>query len=178
MKKLFATRVFKDNTWGLQWSEDKSVSRGVFPQYYKQVGDERIVVEAKDVPEETGLVKQAFPLAKAGQPYTSPTTGAWAKPGPKSEKFTAKLLDGSVVTYCWYRFVDQPSFQQYDWSDEKKAELQGFVEKIHASWPIDRNYMAAPSHGELVELDPGLIVTPPKGMEKGYVPIVIGQAAR
>ncbi len=76
VKELFTTRVFEDNTWGLQWSGDKSSSRGTFPQYYKQVGDERVVVEAKDVPEETGLVKQVFPLAKSGQPYTSPNTGA------------------------------------------------------------------------------------------------------
>lgn len=178
VKKFFTIRVFEDNTWGLQWTGDKSVTRGDFPQYYKQVGDERVVVEAKDVPEETGLIKQAFPLAKAGQPYTSPSTGAWAEPGPKSEEFTANLLDGSVVTYRWYRFVDQPSFQQYAWSDEKKAALQAFVEKIHANWPIDRNYMAPPSHGELVSLDPGLIVSPPKRMEKGYVPIVTGQAAK
>ena len=29
-----------------------------------------------------------------------------------------------------YRFIDQPSFQQYPWSEEKKAKLQTFVEKI------------------------------------------------
>jgi hypothetical protein len=82
------------------------------------------------------------------------------------------------VTYAWYRFVDQPSFQQYDWPEAKKAKLQALVEKIHRTWPIDRDYMAPPTRGKLVSLDPALLVTPPKGMEVGYVPIVIHQTAR
>ena len=82
-----------------------------------------------------------------------------------------------MVTYSWYRFVDQPSFQQYDYSPEKKAKLQALVEKIHAAWPMDRDYMAPPTKGELAALDPALFVTPPKGLEVGYVPIVIRQEA-
>ncbi len=132
---------------------------------------------AKDVPAETGLLRQEFKRAKLGVPYTSPTEGAWAKPGPQVGPFTARLRDGSVVTYSWYRFVDQPSFQQYHWSVEKKARLQAFVEKLHASWPLDRDYMAPPSRGQLVSLDPALLVAPPKGLEVGYVPIVTRQAA-
>jgi hypothetical protein len=74
--------------------------------------------------------------------------------------------------------VDQPSFQQYDWSEDKKAKLQALVEKIHASWLIDRDYMAPPSRGVLVTLDPALLVTPPKGLELGYVPIVTRQSTQ
>jgi len=87
------------------------------------------------------------------------------------------LVDGSVVTYSWYRFVDQPSFQQYHWSMEKKAKLQALVEKLHAHWTLDRDYMATPTRGKLVALDPALLVTPPLGLEVGYVPIVTHQAA-
>lgn len=36
-------------------------------------------------------------------------------------------------------------------------------------------YMAPPREGELVDLDPALFVTPPKGMENGYVPVVTRQ---
>jgi hypothetical protein len=60
----------------------------------------------------------------------------------------------------------------------KKANLQAFVEKIHADWPIERDYMAPPSRGSLVALDPALFVTPPKGLEVGYVPIVTHQSAQ
>ncbi len=138
--------------------------------------NERVAVPAAEVPAETRLLTQEFKLAKMGVPYTSPTVGAWAKPGPKLGPFTAKLVDGSVVTYSWYRFVDQPSFQQYSWSTEKKAKLQSFVEKLHANWPTDRDYMAPPTRGKLVSLDPALLVTPPAGLEVGYVPIVTRQA--
>jgi hypothetical protein len=147
----------------------------VFPQYCKHVGDERVVVAPSEVPAETGLHGQEFKRAKPGVPYTSPTVGAWAQPGPKSGPFTARLVDGSLVTYSWYRFVDQPSFQQYAWSADKKAKLQAFVEQLHARWPMDRDYMPPPSRGKLASLDPGLFVTPPKGMEVGYVPIVTRQ---
>jgi hypothetical protein len=90
-------------------------------------------VPAAAVPAETRLLTQEFKRATPGVPYTSPTTGAWSRPGPKRGPFTVKLVDGSAVTYSWYRFVDQPSFQQYDWSEEKKAKLQAFVEKLHAT---------------------------------------------
>ena len=56
--------------------------------------------------------------------FTSPTKGAWTEPGPATEPLQARLCDGSLVTYRWYRFVDQPTFQQYAWSAEKKAALQ------------------------------------------------------
>ena len=32
--------------------------------------------------------------------------------------------------------------------------------------------------GKLAEIDPALIVTPPSGLEAGYVPIVTRQAAK
>jgi hypothetical protein len=178
VERVFDTSIFEGNVWGLQWRNSEVSSSGTFPQYFKHVGDERVAVPASEVPAETQLREQEFKLARPGAPYTSPTTGAWSTPGPKAGPFTVKLADGSVVTYSWYRFVDQPSFQQYNWSEAKKAKLQAFVEKIHASWPIERDYMAPPSRGSLVALDPALFVTPPKGLEVGYVPIVTHQAAQ
>ncbi len=177
VERVFDTRVFEGNVWGLVWFTNNISPRGLFPQYFKQAGEERVAVAATDVPAETRLLSQKFRLAGHGEPYTSPTTGAWSRPGPKRGPFTVKLADGSRVTYWWYRFVDQPSFQQYDWSEEKKAALQALVEKIHAQWPIDRDYMAPPSRGALASLDPALLVTPPKGLEVGYVPIVTHQSA-
>jgi hypothetical protein len=175
VERAFDTRVFEGNVWGLQWFTNDIAAKGLFPQYYMHVGEQRVAVPAADVPVETKLLTQEFKLAKMGVPYTSPTVGAWAKPGPKLGPFTVRLVDGSVVTYSWYRFVDQPSFQQYNWSEDKKAKLQAFVEKLHANWPTDRDYMAPPTRGKLVSLDPGLLVMPPKGLEVGYVPIVTRQ---
>jgi hypothetical protein len=182
VERVFDTKVFDGDVWGLEWSKSNISPRGVFPQYYKLIGNERVAISAADVPAETQLPAQEFRLAPRGEPYTSPghplaATGAWSQPGPKCGPFTVKLVDGSVVTYYWYRFVDQPSFQQYNWSVEKKAALQAFVAKIHATWPMDRDYMAPPTRGTLATLDPALLVTPPKGLEVGYVPIVTHQAA-
>ena len=178
VERVFDTKIFDGNVWGLQWNRSDISPNGSFPQYYRHVGEERVAVAAADVPAETGLLKQEFKLGEPGAAYTSPAAGAWSRPGPTRGPFTARLTDGSVVTYSWYRFVDQPSFQQYGWSPEKKAKLQALVEKLHASWPLDRDYMAPPTRGTLVRLDPALLVTPPKGLEVGYVPIVTHQEKR
>jgi hypothetical protein len=178
VEKVFDTRIFDGNVWGLQWFNSDLSPQGEFPRFSKQDGKERVAVPAAKVLAETRLPEQEFKLAKTGVPYTSPGTGAWAKPGPKVGPFTARLVDDSVVTYSWYRFVDQPAFQQYEWGEDKKAKLQAFVEKIHAAWPTDRDYMAPPTRGKLVTFDEALLVTPPKGLEVGYVPIVTKQSAR
>ena len=161
--------------WGLEWYNSDISPNGFFPQYFKHVVDRRAAISAADVPAETQLLSKEFRLAGRGDPYTSPTTGAWGHPGPARGPYTVTLADGSMVTYYWYRFIDQPSFQQYEWSDDKKTKLQSFVEKVHASWPIDRDYMAPPSSGTLAALDPALLVTPPQGLEIGYVPVVTRQ---
>ncbi len=173
INKVFDVKVHSDNVWGLEWYDSNISPKGFFPQYYKHVGDEKVAVSSSDVP--GPLRSQEFKLANPGQPYTSPTSGAWTKPGPQKGPFTVNLTDGSMVTYSWYRFVDQPSFQQYNWSKDKKAKLQAFVEKIHKNWSIDRDYMAPPTSGTLATLDPALLVTPPQGLEVGYVPIVTRQ---
>jgi len=176
VERAFDTRIFPGEVWGLQWTTNEITSNGLFPQYYRHAGQESIAVAASEVPAETGLMTKEFKLAAPGMPYTSPAAGAWVRPGSKAGPFTARLADGSLVTYSWYRFVDQPSFQQYDWSPEKRAKLQALVEKLHANWAIDRDYMAPPCQGKLVALDSALLVTPPKGLEAGYVPIVTRQA--
>ena len=177
VEKSFDTKVYENGVWGLEWFVGDVEKKGLFPQYFRREGDHFVAVSASDVPAETNLLSKEFKVAEPGAPYTSPKGGAWGNPGPAKGPFKVKLVDGSLVTYYWYRFVDQPSFQQYDWSEAKKARLQGFVEKIHAHWPIDRDYMEPPTQGELASLDPALFVTPPKGMEVGYVPIVTGQEA-
>lgn len=174
MENIFSTAIFDKNQFGIQWKDNPVSSKGEFPQYFMQVGNnERVPVPESAVPQV--LRSQSFKLAEKGTPYTSPSKGAWTNPGPKSGPIEVTLADGSVVTYCWYRFVDQPSLQQFKWSAEQKEKLQALVEKIQAEWTMDRDYMQPPSKGELVSLDPALIVTPPKGFEIGYVPIVIGQ---
>jgi hypothetical protein len=105
-------------------------------------------------------------------------TSCWKKPGPVAGPFQTQLGDGSVVTYYWYRFADQPALLNADLTDEEREELQARVEKLHRTWTKDREYLPPPAFGKLAELDPAVLVTPPRGLEVGYVPIVTRQAAK
>jgi hypothetical protein len=49
------------------------------------------------------------------------------------------------------------------------------VELIHRAWTKEREYIPPPKTGSLASLDPALVVTPPPGLEVGYVPIVVRQ---
>jgi hypothetical protein len=175
IEEIFDTNIFDANTFGLQWKEGTKFEMGTFPQYFKEMDDKMIPVLPEDVPMETELLEQKFQLAENRPDYTSPMEGIWKNPGPVAGPFKTTLNDGSIVTYYWYKFIDQPVFQQFNWDDVKKNALQGFVEKIHRQWPIDRNYIAAPKSGRLVNMDNALIVSPPNGLEYGYVPIVTKQ---
>ena len=172
--------VVDGNSFCLEWSGSDqigSVRKGVFPEYYKQVGSKRVAVAAADVPPETHLAEQRFTPARAGEPYTSPVGGksCWNTPGPARGPFTAVLSDGSTVTYSWYRFVDQPALQSLGLSDAQKMKLQRFVERLHSRWKINGQYIPPPSRGSLATLDSAILVSPPRGLGVGYVPIVTGQ---
>ena len=59
--------------------------------------------------------------------------------------------------------------------EQEREEMQRRVELLHRHWTRDREYLAPPESGQLADLDPALIVTPPEGLEVGYVPIVTRQ---
>ena len=177
VERTFVPKVFEAGLWGLEWLDGTRNGMGAFPQYFRHAGSGLQAVDASEVPAETQLAAQAFPRAEMGAPYTSPAGGAWTAAGPVRGPYLVNLADGSTVTYYWYRFIDQPSFQQYDWSLEKKAKLQAFVERIHAAWSTDREHLAPLRRGTLVAMDPALFVVPPPGLEVGYVPIVTRQEA-
>jgi hypothetical protein len=63
-------------------------------------------------------------------------------------------------------------------TDAEREEAQRRVELVHRAWTKDREYIASPTTGTLASLDPALLVTPPKGLEIGYVPIAVKQEAR
>jgi hypothetical protein len=188
----FATPAALDaNTYGFRWSEARAPRYDsphgplvALPEYYRLAKNDKgkpvwEVVRAQDVPAETGLARARFgrPREKAPEPYVTPDGAAscWKKPGPKAGPFQARLGDGSVSTYCWYRFADQPALLNAGLTDREREALQARVEKLHRSWTRDRDYLPPPAVGALAELDPALIVTPPKGLEVGYVPVATRQ---
>jgi hypothetical protein len=186
----FATPMAADaHTFGYRWdskivkqNELKTGSLVKLPEYFRLVKSagksQWLPVELKDVPVETGLTRADFelPLRKP-KTYVTPDDPAscWKKPGPKAGPFQAKLGDGSVVTYYWYRFADQPALLNADLTVAEREALQIRAEKLHRVWKKDREYLPPPAIGKLAELDPALIVTPPPGMESGFVPIVTRQ---
>jgi len=179
-----ATSVFDETTFGLQWKDaalepwSGGLRRGNFPEYCRREEKQMVALPASAVPDETGLKLAQFKPAVTNQTYTSPETAdsCWKNPGPKAGPFHTRLADGSVVTYYWYRFIDQPSLQDADLNEAEKQRLQAIVEKMHAHWTADKEYLPPPRMGALATLDSALIVTPPKGLEIGYVPIVTRQS--
>ena len=185
----FATPAALDETtYGYRWDKG-SVSTGgaaiTLPEYYrlgrdKKDKDQWVVVSGKDVPAETGLAKVTFPRRRTArpQPYVTPdeADSSWKKPGPAAGPFEARLGDGSAVTYYWYRFADQPALLNADLTAAERDALQKRVELLHRTWTKDKEYLPPPTVGRLADLDPGVLVTPPKGLEVGYVPVVTRQA--
>ena len=155
------------------------------PEYYKLVktgnddAGQWIAVAPEDVPAETGLHNVDFsnPDKRTPVAYVTPEDkeSCWKTPGPVAGPFEAKLGDGSTVIYYWYRFADQPALLNADLTKEEREEMQRRVELLHRNWTKDREYLPVPFIGKLAEIDPALIVTPPKGFEVGYVPIVTQQ---
>ena len=182
--ELATPTIFDDGAFGLQWKAPSADGFARFPQYFRdgaakqgEKDGKRVAVDASEVPESLGLREREFPPPNAKpEPYSAePLAGAWAKPGPVAGPFTAKLVDGSTVTYHWYRFIDQPVFAQCGFSDAERAALQSLIERMHRAWSIDGEYLAPPRAGTLASFDSNLFVTPPKGMEVGFVPIVVRQ---
>jgi hypothetical protein len=190
----FATPMAPDpNTFGFRWNDQmvtnidtKDGPLVTLPEYYRLVKDDNnktqwVVIRPEEVPVETGLKDVRFtrPVEDPSGPYVTPdyAESCWKKPGPAAGPFYAHPGDGSQVTYYWYRFADQPALLNADLTDEERETLQTRVEKLHRNWKAGRDYLPPPAIGQLADIDPALLVTPPKGLESGFVPIVTRQGA-
>jgi len=188
----FGTPVAHDPfTFGYSWNTDHvqraevaGKRRAQLPEYFRLDAAKGqparwTAVAAADVPASTGLHAVRFdtPREPPPEPYETPTApdSPFRSPGPVAGPFTATLGDGSVVTYAWYRFADQPAMLNADLTAAEREEVQRRVELLHRNWTKDKAYLPAPTVGSLASIDPALIVTPPKGLEVGYVPIVLRQ---
>jgi hypothetical protein len=186
----FATPIVIDEyTYGYKWNYKfvrKYRNFVILPEFYRleNADDPKrakwVPILPEEVPPETRLkeVKFTRPVEPEPEPYTTPIDdpkSCWRNPGPVAGPFKAYLGDGSVVTYYWYRFADQPALLNADLTKEEREEMQRRVELIHKYWTKDREYLPSSTVGKLVDLDPAQIVKPPKGFEVGYVPIVVRQ---
>lgn len=178
------TVVINTYSFGLQWKDNAIAPLGQFPQYFEEINSiTRRAVPPSQAPGD--LLGKTFRQPTIKLPYTSDvvskTDPAWANHATKPVgPFTAKLADGSTLTYYWYKFIEQPSIQYFawQWSESERAQLQSTVESIHKEWNTTTDYIPPPRDGKgLVSLDPAMIVQPPAGCEVGWVPFVISQTA-
>lgn len=183
----FATLYTPDPlTFGYRWSDQLARtnfadgSQVKLPEYFHLTTTANqkpawTPVTLRSAPAESVLTRVIFvgPSEPVSEPYTTPDepNSCWKKPGPVAGPFQARLGDGSVVTYYWYRFADQPALLNGGLTDGEREQLQARAEKIHRSWTKERDYRPPPTVGTFFEVDRLLPVTPPKGREVGYVPI-------
>lgn len=115
------------------------------------------------------------------------------RPGPADPKlYCTRLQSGTWVGFKWYRFVDQPELNQVFASmknadrDAAKCYMQERIERLHEAVNNggDLPRWFQPPQGDdklpadLVSVDPGYLVTPPPGLEKGFVPVPMWERNR
>ena len=155
----------------------------VLPEYFHLQNDGKknrwVVAKPAEVPVASGLARMRFarPKENPPEPYDTPEAPESSFQETRSGRRTvqAHLGDSSVVTYSGYRFADQPALLNADLTKEEREKMQTKVEKLHRAWTKDRDYLVPPTVGKLADLDPAQLVTPPKGLEIGYVPIATRQ---
>lgn len=170
-----------DCLWTLKVANSSCPSDGVcdVPQYYKS-GEPVEPSEAS-----AALRSQRFPTRAFDQSLAydalsqAPEGGCRDSPGPADGTlYCAKTLDDTWVGYRWYRFVDQPGLQQQGLSTTEKLFMQRRVEALHkmVPTPVSKWINGRDVEAEgLARMDPAAIVTPPKGFEYGFVPIILYQ---
>jgi len=175
------------NTWGYQWGTNQvtytQFANGTpavaMPEYYQLQGGVWTPVSPAAVPTNSQLASVSF---DSGSPpatpssYSVPNDSVWTNPGPAAGPFQARLDDGNVVTYYWYRFEDQPAIMKAGLTQAERDQLQAEVVKIHSAWTNGGTYIAPPTMGTLADVDPALLVTPPTNLPTvGYVPVVTNE---
>jgi hypothetical protein len=170
-----------DCLWALKVANSTCPRDGMcdVPQYYKS-GQPVEPSQASAALRSARFPTKPFPTNSKYDALTvEPKGGCRDSPGPADTRlYCVKTLDYSWVGYRWYRFVDQPGLQQQHLSEAEKVFMQQRVETLHkmVPTPVSKwiNGRRAEEEG-LARVDPAAIVTPPEGMEHGYVPIILYQ---
>jgi len=126
----------------------------------------------------SALRNQKFDEKHAWGPWDAlsnpPAGGCASSPGPASSTlYCAQTTAKSWLAWRWYKFVEQPSMARASLNDKEKQFMQSRVETLHkmigrkSRWIKSRK---ASAQG-LATIDSALLVTPPSGMEHGYVPV-------
>lgn len=158
---------------------------GKLPEYFSPYnavdGSGLEPIAPADAPPE--LVAQKFSAKADMGPYDAlshpPAGGCASSPGPADDKLhCAQTTSPSWMAYRWYKFVDQPAMARAKLSSAESAYLQKRVERLHTmlakggraagKWIKERG-----AAEQLATVDTAQLVVPPRGMEIGYVPVVV-----
>jgi hypothetical protein len=171
LSQLLSVKVFDaGNAYGFSVPGKSGLVK--LAQYFLETGDAKVEVTAAQAPE--ALVKASFGNSRVKSTYVYQYPSWWDASPSSSSDFTTDLNDGSQVVYRWYKFVDQPALQRFELNADEKSNLQAAIEKMQKEWARSA-LMPEPTKGSLATFDQGMLVTPPKGLEYGYVPIAIKQ---
>ena len=178
-----------------EWDGAGEEERG-WGQYYEMQGTTVVPVEEKDVPLELAeLAYGTIPYTTSLSPHELTEEGGYSElitpdyscyvcPNGDicdQEIHQTILDDGSIISYQWFRFRDQPLFQGLiqdypeTYTEEHLEDLQQLIEQMHKDWGSSQLFLERPTTLDelhLVEIDHGLLVEPPEGKEFGWVPIV------
>ena len=190
---LLATTINGETSIVVDWSSTPEKDR-TLSSYYEVVGDKIVPVTEAEVPEklrqlEYGNLENPTNLQNHQDEIElsaddSFNTDCWVCEDPNGcdEQINETTLDdGSVISYRWYRFVDQPVFWNMKrehpefYTDAYLSDLQTMIEMMHVQWDGSVNLLERPANQDqfhLAEVDHGLLVDPPAGKEVGWVPIV------
>ncbi|CAB4864275.1 MAG: hypothetical protein F2786_03075 [Actinobacteria bacterium] len=171
LSKLLSAKTFdSDNAYGFSAPGKSGMIK--LPQYFLESENTKVEIPAAQAPE--ALVRASFGNPQFNSFFVYQYPSWWDASPSASSDLTTDLSDGSQVVYRWYKFVDQPALQRFELNSSEKANLQSAIEKMQKEWAHSA-LMSEPTKGSLATFDQGMLVTPPKGLEYGYVPIVIKQ---
>lgn len=160
------------------------------------------VVSEADVPAGVrgALELRSFQPSRANDgrylgPPAATEAACFDTPGPAPADprlYCTRTETGLWLGFQWYRFVDQPELNQVfaslpaDEREEAKCYMQTRIERLHAAQQAGSELPSwfEPPQGEgtlpgdKAALDPSLLVTPPAGMEVGFVPITVFERKR
>ena len=178
-----------------EWDGAGEEERG-WGQYYEMQGTTVVPVEEKDVPLELAeLAYGTIPYTTSLSPHELTEEGGYSElitpdyscyvcpNGDICDQDIHQTIldDGSIISYQWFRFRDQPLFQGLiqdypeTYTEEHLEDLQQLIEQMHKDWGSSQLFLERPTTLDelhLVEIDHGLLVEPPEGKEFGWVPIV------
>ena len=179
------------------WGDVDAEKRG-WGHYYEITGTKVLPVRVEEVP--PSLVKLEYDslrrttsllphvltneLQENLPPGHTPDYSCWVCEDPSkcdSTLYETVTVDGSRISYQWFRFRDQPLFRDLaieypdTYTDLYLNKIQTVIETMHREWGDSQQFLERPSNVDtlhLAEIDHGLLVNPPDGKEYGWVPVV------